>query len=112
MAVEITSGDLKHKVVFKQPASSLNSQKEKVITYSDTIITWAKVEKFNQYRTTEAESAALIGALDFYIRYTVERSAISKNWLIEYKGKDYTIHQIEPMWQKEMFIRFTAKVRV
>lgn len=110
MAVEITSGDLKHKVVFKQPASSLNNEGGRVTTYTDAITTWAKVEKFNQYRTTEGDATALIGALDFYVRYSAERSAISKKWLIEYQGKDYTIHQIELMWQKQMFIRFTAKL--
>lgn len=108
---EITSGDLRHKVVFKQPASSLNDQKEKIITYSNAITTWAKVERFNQYRTTEAEAAALIGSLDFYVRYSVERSAISKEWLINYRSQDYTIHQIELVEQRESFLRFTAKVK-
>jgi SPP1 family predicted phage head-tail adaptor len=111
MAVEVTSGELRHKVVFKQPASSLNSQKERVTTYTDAISTWAKVEKFNQYRTTEANASTLIGALDFYVRYSVERSGITKDWLIGYNGKDYTIHQIELIEQKENFLRFTAKVR-
>ena len=111
MAVEITSGQLKHKVVFKQPISSLNEQKEKTITYSDSILTWAKVERFNQYRTTEAEAATLIGSLDFYIRYSSDREAITKEWLLNYKGQDYTIHQIELIEQKGKFIRFTAKAR-
>jgi SPP1 family predicted phage head-tail adaptor len=110
MAVEITSGDLKHKVVFKQPASSLNDEGGKETTYTNAILTWAKVEKFNQYRTTEGDATALVGSLDFYVRYNVERSVINKDWLISYNGKDYTIHQIEPIEQKQMFIRFTAKL--
>lgn len=112
MTVEITSGELRHKVVFKQPASSLNDEGGRENTYTDEITTWAKVVRFNQYRTTEAEATALIGALDFYVRYSVDRSAINKNWLISYKGQDYTIHQIEPIEQKEMFLRFTAKAKV
>lgn len=107
----IAAGELTKKVVFKQPTSSLNNQKEKIITYSDSITTFAKVDRFNQYRTTEAEASTLIGALDFYVRYSVERSAINKNWLITYSGKDYTIHKIELIEQKQMFIRFTAKAK-
>jgi hypothetical protein len=38
MAVEITSGDLKHKVVFKQPASSLNDEGGKETTYTNAIL--------------------------------------------------------------------------
>lgn len=111
MAVKITSGDLIHKVVFKQPTSSLNEQRESEITYADAITTMAAVMKFNQYRTTEANATLLIGALDFYIRHTSDREEIGKRWLIGYKGKDYVIHQIELIEQKEMFIRFTAKAK-
>lgn len=112
MALKINSGDLRQKVVFKQPTSSLNAQKEKTVSYTEQITTWAKVEKFSEYRTPEANVPVLIGSLDFYIRYSAERSAITKDWLIEYKGKDYVIHQIEPIDQdREMFIRFTAKAK-
>lgn len=110
MAVEITSGKLKHKIVFKQPSSSLNDEGGKENTYTDQITTRAQVERFNQYRTTE-DATTLIGALDFYVRYSVDRSAINKTWLIEYRGKDYTIHLIEPIEQKENFLRFTAKAK-
>lgn len=111
MAVKINSGDLIHKVVFKQPASSLNDQFESEVTYSDAITTMAAVLKFNVHRTTEANATLLIGSLDFYVRYTSDRSAINKRWLINYRGKDYVIHEIEPIEQKEMFIRFTAKAK-
>lgn len=107
----ITSGELRHKVIFKEPASSLNDQFEKELTYSDAITTVAAIKNFNQHRTTEANATLLIGALDFYIRYSSARSAISKRWLINYKAKDYVIHEIELIDQKEMFIRFTAKVK-
>jgi SPP1 family predicted phage head-tail adaptor len=109
MAVSITSGDLRHKVVFKQPSSLKNDEGGKEITHADAITTWARVEKFNQYRKTETNATTLTGALDFYIRYSTDRQAITKDWLIRYNGKDYTIHKIEPIDQKERFIRFTAK---
>lgn len=111
MAVKITSGDLIHKVVFKQPTSSLNDEGGSGKTFADAITTMAAVMRFNQYRTTEANATNLIGALDFHVRYTSDRSEINKAWLISYKGKDYVIHQIELIEQKEMFIRFTAKAK-
>lgn len=109
MSVKIHTGELKHQVVFKQPTSSLNDEGGREVTYTTSITTWAKVDKFNQYRTTEAMADDLIGSLDFYIRYSADRSAINKDWRIEYKGEDYIIHQIELVEQKEMFLRFTAK---
>jgi SPP1 family predicted phage head-tail adaptor len=109
MAVVITSGDLRHKVVFKQPSSLKNDEGGKAITHVDAITTWAKVDKFNQYRKTESNATVLTGALDFYIRHSIERESIAKDWLIRYNGKDYTIHEIERIDQKEVFIRFTAK---
>jgi 6-phosphogluconate dehydrogenase len=111
MAVKVTSGDLIHKVIFKQPTSSLNEQFEKEITYTDAITTRAAVLRFNQYRTTEANATLLMGARDFYIRHSIERESIDKRWLIHYRGKDWVIHEIEPIEEKEMFIRFTAKAK-
>jgi hypothetical protein len=122
MAVKINSGDLTHKVVFKQPVSSLNNRGGRVFSYGlqETgggdpvnvwIMTWAAVRAFNEHRVSEVNAVALIGSLDFYIRWSAEREAIDKDWLLVYKGEDYTIHQIELIEQKTRFIRFTAKVK-
>jgi head-tail adaptor len=109
MAKQIHSGELRHKVVFRQPTSSLNDEGGIERTYSDQIATFAKVEKFNQHRTTEAFADVLAGALDFTIRWSSANEAINKDWLIRYQGKDWVIHLIEPLEQKTKFIRFTAK---
>lgn len=114
MAVKITSGDLKHKVVFKQPTSSLNDQKEKVKSYSVSITTWAAIKRFNKNRTTEAHADSLIGAIEFYIRSSSDRQSITKEWLINWGSRDFVIHEIEPVEMsdtKEMFLRFTAKTK-
>lgn len=114
MAVKINSGDLNRKVVFKQPTSSLNDQKEKTLTYSDAFTTFAAVKKFNKNRTTEAHATALIGSLDFYVRSNTDRQAVTEEWLIGLDGKDYVIHEIEPVEMqdtKATFLRFTAKAK-
>lgn len=114
MAVKITSGDLKHKVVFKQPTSSLNDEREKVTTYTDQITTWAALKRFNKNRTTEAHADSLIGSLDFYVRSSTDRRLIGKDWIIGMDSKDFVIHEIEPVEvadTKEMFLRFTAKCK-
>lgn len=106
-----SSGDLRHKVVFKQPTSSLNDEGGKEVSYTEAFTTWAAVKAFNMHRTTEANATALIGALDFYVRYSADRAAITKEWLINYNSKEYVIHEIEPIDQLEKFIRFTAKTK-
>lgn len=114
MAVKITSGDLKHKVVFKQPTSSLNDEREKVLSYSPQITTWAALKRFNKNRTTEAHATDLIGSIEFYIRSSTDRKLITKDWLITMDSKDFVIHEIEPVDvsdTKERFIRFTAKTK-
>jgi SPP1 family predicted phage head-tail adaptor len=113
MAVDrtIPAGLINKPVTFKQPVSSLNDEGGKEVTFTDAISTRAFVDRFNQYRANEVEAVALIGALDFYIRWAASREAITKDWLINYKGSDYTIHQIEQINQKQKFIRFTAKAK-
>jgi len=110
MAVEIHAGDFRYKVVFKEPTSSLNEEGGREQSHTTAIVTWAKIAKFNQYRATE-QATVLIGSLDFYVRYSQEKAAITKEWLIEYEGKDYTIHEIERISQGKQYLRFTAKVR-
>ena len=113
MAVTIHSGELRHQITFKEPVSSLNNQAGRELTYpTDTLTAMARVDKFNQYRATEAEVTALTGALDFYVRHSEAREAIDKEWLIVFNAKEYTIHAIEPVEQRQRFIRFTGKTRV
>lgn len=109
MAVTISSGELRKKVVFKQPVSSLNDEGGQERIFTTAFETFAKVDKFNQFRGTEANVTDLTSALDFYIRWAATREAVNKDWLIEYNGEDYVIHQIEPVEQKQKFIRFTGK---
>lgn len=111
MAVKatVTSGELRHIVVFKQPSSLKNNEGGKEKTYIPSFTTFAAIKKFNQYRKTEAQATVLTGALDFFIRHSTDRELITKDWLINYKGADYTIHEIEAVDQLLMFIRFTAK---
>jgi SPP1 family predicted phage head-tail adaptor len=107
----IPAGMINKPVVFKQPSSLKNDEGGIEKTFTDAIETRAFVDRFNQYRTTEAEAVTLIGALDFYVRWAASREAITKEWLINYKGQDYTIHKIEHLDQREKFIRFTAKAK-
>lgn len=112
MAVVVTSGELKHKVVFKQPTSSLNDEGGNEVSYpSNTITTWALVRNFNQNRSQDPAGASLVGALDFFIRYSQTNDTITKDWLLVYGGDEYTIHRIEPLDQQKNFILITAKVK-
>jgi SPP1 family predicted phage head-tail adaptor len=107
----IPAGLLNKPITFKQPSSLKNDEGGLEKTPAPYLSTRAYVEGFNQYRTTEAEAVTLIGALDFYVRWASDREAINKDYLINYKGQDYTIHKIESIEQKEKFLRFTAKAK-
>lgn len=105
----IPAGLINKAVIFKQPTITTNNEGGQEVEYSTGIETRAHVERFNQYRATEANVTALIGALDFYIRYREAAEAINKDWLIEFKGVDYVIHVIELLDYEDRFYRFTAK---
>lgn len=111
MAVKTSSGELNRKVVFKQPVSSLNDEGGQERSFTTAFSTFAKVGRFNQFRSTEANVTDLTSALDFSIRWSQSRESITKDWLIEYNGADYTIHLIEFVDQQKQFIRFTAKTK-
>lgn len=111
MAKNISAGDLKHNVVFKEPTSSLNDEGGQEVSHAAEITTRAAVFPISEHRITEANVTTLIGAKDFYVRYSVSRSAINKDWLLTYNGEDYTIHSIDNIDEEKEFIRFTAKTR-
>jgi SPP1 family predicted phage head-tail adaptor len=112
MAKTVTSGDLKHKVVFKQPVSSLNDEQGIELSYpTDTIITWAAVRNIDVRRLTEASQTILADSKDFYVRWSSANEGITKDWLLVYKGDNYTISETEPINEEMKFIRFTAKTR-
>jgi hypothetical protein len=105
----IPAGLINKPVIFKSPTITVNNEGGQEVEYETGLETRAHVERFNQYRGTEANVTALIGALDFTIRYREAAEVIDKDWLIEYKGNDYVIHNIEPLDQEQRFLRFTAK---
>lgn len=114
MAVEITSGDLKYKVLFKQPVSSLNDEGGKEFSFSppaSTIEKNAAVRNASNNRATEARATALSEALDIFVRYSASMDVVTKDSLITYNSEDYVIHQIEHVDQRKEWIRYTAKVR-
>lgn len=113
MALKISSGDLTERVVLKQPASSLNN--EGGIEYDfdspeTEIETWAMIDKPNVKRTTEALAEVLVQSLDFYVRKNSNTYPITKDWIVEYDGEQYTINEVDKFIQ-ENYIRITAKVR-
>lgn len=111
MAVKITSGELTHKVVFKQPTSSLNDEGEKVKSFTDFYTCMAARLNFKDFRATEAEQISLIGAFDFYVRTCISSQLVTKDFLIRHEGKDFTIFNIDRNTLYKQFDRFTAKVR-
>src|SRR6476660_8981865 len=110
----IRTGDLRRKVLFKEPTSSLNDEQGIELSYdppASTLNPWAAIRNIDVRRITEANQTFLVGAKDFYIRWSNAAEAITKDWLIEYKNQDWVIAEIEQINEEDRFIRFTAKTR-
>lgn len=110
MASKIHSGDLKFRVAFKAPEETVNSEGGRELAYPDTTIeTWSAIKDVRQYRTSEGEAVSLIGIKEFFIRWTEEREAIGKDWLLVYRGDEYTIHEAANLNNEKVFIRIVAR---
>jgi len=110
VAKEIHSGDLKHRVVLKQPTEAVNNEGGTELSYpTSTIETWAAIKTGRQYRTNEASGTGIITVDEFFIRWAAARGSIAKDWLLVFNSKDYTIHEVDTSSKK--FIRIVARVK-
>jgi hypothetical protein len=113
MAVNINSGDLRHKVILKKPGTVTKNDEGGIQygPYTEIIYTFAAIKEISQSRVTEQNSTALLNSKDFYIWWSAARDAVSKDWILSYKNEDYVIHEIENLEQLNQFLRITAKVK-
>lgn len=107
----IATGSMTQRVVFKQPASSLNNEGGKEKTFTSFWITYAARENYKDFRRVEVPGTAIVGTFDFYVRWCSNSLAITKDYLIENEGKDFTISNIDRNSYVKQFIKFTAKAK-
>ena len=111
MAVKnISAGELKRTVVFKSPVSTRNSQGGKETTFTEAGSAKAKIEATNQ-RMIEV-APVLLNTDTVHVRYSLERAAITKDWLVAYDGLDHVIHSVERTGaERNDFIRLIVKAK-
>jgi SPP1 family predicted phage head-tail adaptor len=106
----VNAGDLNRPVILRQPVKLVNDEGGTEVSYSEeTITTKAYVKEVNQFRGTESKGVTITDSKDFFIRWASNRT-IKKDWIVEYEGSKYTIHEIERIDEKYKFIRIRAKI--
>lgn len=103
----VKSGDIITPITFKSPTVTVNDEGGRDHSYSAAINTKAKVQGVRQSRGDDP--ATISSEKKFTIRYRAEADIITKDWLITYNGKDYTIHSIEPIDEKQRYLTFTGR---
>ena len=110
--MKIGAGAFTKSIVLKAPTTTRNSEGGRELTFpTNTIQTWARVDEINSQRVMEAGATALIGTKIFYFRYAERMLNVTKDWILVYNGKNYTISNIEQVDEKEKFIKITAKAK-
>ena len=111
MAVKINSGDLIHKVVFKQPTSSLNDEGGSERTYTEVMTLMCAKVLHNGVVVIEANTTALIKTTNFYARWMPATQLVTKKWILENEETEYLIDDIDRVTHFKEFIKFTVKAR-
>lgn len=104
-------GELNKRVIFQMPSVTVNESGGRETTYTDVFTVWAKVRKARGDRTNEAGITGIDGTNDFIVRRSTDTLMAGNDWLINYNGKIFTIHNIEDINEHGIFIKFTAKSR-
>jgi hypothetical protein len=110
MAVKINSGDLIHSVVFKQPVSSLNEQRETERTYSPVFTLNCAKFLHSGGIVVEANSTAFNKQITFYARWMPSTQLVAKTWHLVNEGQEYLIDDIDKVTYYKQYIKLTVKV--
>ena len=102
------AGQLKRNITLKQPVESRDAQGGKVKTFQDVTEARAKITGVTK-RVSEIEPA-LLNADDVIFRYSTTRSAVTKDWIVNYDGLDHVIHSVEFLGtERNEFIKLVCK---
>jgi hypothetical protein len=110
MAVKINSGDLIHKVVFKQPVSSLNDEGGSERTYSEVMTLMCAKFLHTGNIVIEANTTAFNKQITFYARWMPSTQLVTKTWHLVNEGQEYLIDDIDKTTYYKQYIKFTVKV--
>ena len=97
--------------IFKSNVDSVNDEGGEEQTHVPALETFVAVNEISQSRLIEAGIDSIIEADEVIVR-NLDLEGLNKDWLIEYFGKDHTIHSIKPFGlNRRQWIRLITKVK-
>lgn len=112
MALILSAGDFKTKVVIKKPTDVKGNQGDVAKTFAPFLTTWAAVKTISQQRIAELNNPALLDTVFFYIRFAEDRKEIGVDWLIEMNGINHHIFSKPTLRESGLkVIEITAKAK-
>lgn len=98
-------------VIFKANVETVNDEAGAENDFVNVLETYASVKRINQSRVIEAGIDSLIEADLVEVR-NMDLEGLNKDWIIEYDGKDHTIHSIDPFGlNRRQWIQLITKVK-
>lgn len=101
-------GQMRDRIVFKEPVDIPQPGAGAISVYQEAFNCWSSAEQVTERRMIENSQPNLLETYTFIIRYR-NFPQPNKSMLIEYQGRDFTIHNIDPfMHNRNRFWRITG----
>lgn len=98
-------------IVFKQNTGTTNDEGGREESYATALTTVCAVKEVSQSRLIEAGIDSIIEADEVIVR-NLGLSGITKDWIVNYDGKNHTIHSIKPFGlNRNQWLRLITKVK-
>jgi hypothetical protein len=99
-------------IIFKQNAGTTNDEGGLEEDYTPALQTVAAVNEISQSRLIEAGIDGIIEADEVILR-NLDLDGLNKDWIVQYDGKDHTIHAIKRFGlNRNQWLRLITKVKM
>lgn len=105
----LDAGQFRRTVGFQEPTDARNSEGGKERAFAFAFNCMAKIQENSNSRSADI-TPVLLNTDTVFIRYSVARSAIGKDWQVTYDGLTHVIHSIELLGeQRNEYIKLIVK---
>jgi hypothetical protein len=99
-------------IIFKQNTGTVNDEGGEEQAYTDALETLAAVNEISQTRLIEAGIDGIVEADEVIVR-NLDLDGLNKDWIVEYEGKNHTIHAIKRFGlNRNQWLRLITKVKM
>lgn len=109
--MDITIGMMDKRVTLRVPSVSTNESYGQYTSYTDGQKVWAYVRKKRTYRNLEANIDGMEDTNEFFVKKSIVTDPITKDWMLQYRGQDYSINAIELVKEQTFMYRIEATGR-